>query len=101
LEALLPPIERVVAVYRETNRREVMPIGPGGERLPYPGDAGMGPQGQAMPSMDQLMAVIRQKTAELKQLMALAEQMKQQAPQQMAPQQMVAQPMEQQPGLLG
>ena len=72
-----------------------MPIGPNGERLPYPGEAGMGagpgpdlppmnpgmgvgpgpdmpPQ---MPPIEAVVARIQELQAELQQLVALAEQM--------------------------
>ena len=64
-----------------------MPIGPRGERLPYPGEpgAGMGagrgpdmpPMGrqQQMPPIEAVVARIQELQAELQQLVALAEQM--------------------------
>ena len=62
-----------------------MPIGPSGERLPYPGEAGMGagpgpdmpPMGgqQQMPPIEAVVARIQELQAELQQLVALAEQM--------------------------
>jgi hypothetical protein len=64
-----------------------MPIGPRGERLPYPGEAGMGagpgpdlppmnPGGAPqMPPIEAVVARIQELQAELQQLVALAEQM--------------------------
>ena len=64
-----------------------MPIGPRGERLPYPGEAGMGagpgpdlppmnPGGAPqMPPIEAVVARIQELQAELQQLVALAKQM--------------------------
>ena len=72
-----------------------MPIGPNGERLPYPGEPGAGPMnpgmgvgpgpdrppmggppgGQQMPPIEAGVARIQELQAELQQLVALAEQM--------------------------
>ena len=64
-----------------------MPIGPRGERLPYPGEpgagmgAGRGPDlppmggGPQMPPIEAVVARIQELQAELQQLVALAEQM--------------------------
>ena len=60
-----------------------MPIGPRGERLPYPGEPGAGPMnpgmgvgpGPDMPPIEAVVARIQELQAELQQLVALAEQM--------------------------
>ena len=59
-----------------------MPIGPRGERLPYPGEpgagmgAGRGPDmPPQMPPIEAVVARIQELQAELQQLVALAEQM--------------------------
>ena len=58
-----------------------MPIGPRGERLPYPGEPGAGPMnpgmggGPQMPPIEAVVARIQELQAELQQLVALAEQM--------------------------
>jgi len=63
-----------------------MPIGPRGERLPYPGEPGAGPMNPGMgvgpgpdvpqmPPIEAVVARIQELQAELQQLVALAEQM--------------------------
>ena len=64
-----------------------MPIGPSGERLPYPGEPGAGPMNPGMgvgpgpdrppqmPPIEAVVARIQELEAELQQLVALAEQM--------------------------
>jgi len=62
-------------------KEKAMPIGPSGERLPYPGEPGAGPMnpgmgvGPQMPPIEAVVARIQELQAELQQLVALAEQM--------------------------